>query len=142
MSNIIAGIGRGQLEVLDKRIARRREINSWYREILKDVPGVTFQNEPTEDFISNFWLTCILIDPSEAGIDRSALRCAFDAENIESRYLWKPMHLQPVFAKSPAYVNGTAEKLFDTGLCLPSGSNMTENDLERIEGVIKNVFKL
>ena len=113
MSNVVAGVGRGQLEVLDLRVRQHREFNAWYRELLKDVPGVTFQSEPSPDFYSNFWLTCIVIDPAVAGTDREKLRLAFDAAHIESRPLWKPMHLQPVFAGCPAYVNGTSETLFD-----------------------------
>jgi dTDP-4-amino-4,6-dideoxygalactose transaminase len=137
MSNVVAGIGRGQLEVLDLRVRQHREINAWYRELLKDVPGVTFQSEPSADFYSNFWLTCIVIDPAVAGTDREKLRLAFEAANIESRPLWKPMHLQPVFAGCPAFVNGTSERLFENGLCLPSGSNIDEEGRERIAVVLK-----
>ena len=137
MSNVVAGVGRGQLEVLDLRVRQHREFNAWYRELLKDVPGVTFQSEPSPDFRSNFWLTCIVIDPAVAGTDREKLRLAFEAARIESRPLWKPMHLQPVFAGCPAYVNGTSEKLFENGLCLPSGSNIDEDGRERIAEVIK-----
>jgi dTDP-4-amino-4,6-dideoxygalactose transaminase len=137
MSNVVAGVGRGQLEVLDLRVRQHREFNAWYRELLKDVPGVTFQSEPSSDFYSNFWLTCIVIDPAVAGTDREKLRLAFDAANIESRPLWKPMHLQPVFAGCPAYVNGTSEKLFENGLCLPSGSNIDEEGRERIAEVLR-----
>jgi len=142
MSNVVAGVGRGQLEVLDLRVRQHREINSWYRELLKDVPGVTFQSEPSADFRSNFWLTCIVIDPAVAGTDREKLRLAFEEANIESRPLWKPMHLQPVFAGCPAYVNGTSEKLFENGLCLPSGSNIDEEGRRRIAEVIRKVFKV
>ena len=142
MSNVVAGVGRGQLEVLDLRVRQHREINSWYRELLKDVPGVTFQSEPSPDFYSNFWLTCIVIDPAVAGTDREKLRLAFEEANIESRPLWKPMHLQPVFAGCPAYVNGTSEKLFENGLCLPSGSNIDEEGRRRIAEVIRKVFKV
>ena len=141
MSNIVAGIGRGQLEVLDERIRQHRAFNAWYRELLKDVPGVTFQSEPSPDFYSNFWLTCIVIDPEKAGTDREKLRLAFEAEQIEARPLWKPMHLQPVFAGCPAYVNGTSEKLFTHGLCLPSGSNIDEDGRKRIAEVLKREFK-
>ncbi len=140
MSNIVAGIGRGQLEVLDERVRQRRAVNAWYREILNDMPGVSFQTEPSRDFYSNYWLTCIIIDPQIAGTDREKLRLAFEAENIEARPLWKPMHLQPVFSHCPAYVNGTSEALFNNGLCLPSGSNLTENELERIEEVLRGEF--
>ncbi len=142
MSNVVAGVGRGQLEVLDLRVRQHREINSWYRELLKDVPGVTFQSEPSPDFYSNFWLTCIVIDPAVAGTDREKLRLAFEEANIESRPLWKPMHLQPVFAGCPAYVNGTSEALFNNGLCLPSGSNIDEEGRRRIAEVIRKVFKV
>ncbi|MHC1731111.1 MAG: aminotransferase class I/II-fold pyridoxal phosphate-dependent enzyme [Bacteroidales bacterium] len=138
MSNVVAGVGRGQLEVLDLRVKQHREFNAWYRELLKDVPGVTFQSEPSPDFYSNFWLTCIVIDPALAGTDREKLRLAFEAANIESRPLWKPMHLQPVFAGCPAFVNGTSEKLFENGLCLPSGSNIDEEGRARIADVLKH----
>jgi dTDP-4-amino-4,6-dideoxygalactose transaminase len=142
MSNVVAGVGRGQLEVLDLRVRQHREINAWYRELLKNVPGVTFQSEPSPDFYSNYWLTCIVIDPEKAGTDREKLRLALEAEQIEARPLWKPMHLQPVFAGCPAYVNGTSETLFTNGLCLPSGSNITDEGRERIAEVLKKVFEI
>ena len=142
MSNVVAGVGRGQLEVLDLRVSQHREFNQWYRELLKDVPGVTFQSEPSSDFYSNFWLTCIEIDPAVAGTDREQLRLAFDAANIESRPLWKPMHLQPVFAGCPAYVSGTSEKLFENGLCLPSGSNIDDEGRQRIAEVLRKEFQI
>jgi dTDP-4-amino-4,6-dideoxygalactose transaminase len=142
MSNVVAGVGRGQMEVLDLRVRQHREINAWYRKLLRDVPGVTFQSEPSAEFSSNFWLTCIVIDPSKSGTDREKLRLAFEEERIESRPLWKPMHLQPVFAGCPAYVNGTSEALFNNGLCLPSGSNITDEGRERIADVLKKVFKV
>ncbi len=140
MSNVVAGVGRGQLEVLDLRVRQHREFNQWYRELLKDVPGVTFHSEPSPDFRSNFWLTCIVIDPAVAGTDRENLRLAFEAANIESRPLWKPMHLQPVFAGCPAYVNGTSEALFNNGLCLPSGSNIDNEGRQRIAEVLRKEF--
>jgi dTDP-4-amino-4,6-dideoxygalactose transaminase len=136
MSNIVAGIGRGQLEVIEKRVQRRRVINKWYRNLLADIPGITFNKEPSDEFFSNCWLTCIVIYPEKAGTERKKLQLTFDAENIETRPLWKPMHLQPVFAGSPAYVNGTSEKLFQNGLCLPSGSNLTEMELSRISEIL------
>jgi dTDP-4-amino-4,6-dideoxygalactose transaminase len=141
MSNIVAGVGRGQLEVLDERVRQHRAFNAWYRELLKDVPGVTFQSAFSGDFHSNYWLTCIVIDPSKAGTDREKLRLAFDEERIESRPLWKPMHLQPVFAGCPAYVNGTSEALFTNGLCLPSGSNIDQEGRARIAEVLKREFR-
>ena len=141
MSNVVAGVGRGQLEVLDLRVRQRREINQWYRELLKDVPGVTFHTEPSPEFFSNYWLTAIVIDPTFAGTTREKLRLALEEANIESRPLWKPMHLQPVFAGCPAFVNGTSEKLFEDGLCLPSGSNIDDEERRRIAEVLKRVFK-
>ena len=142
MSNVVAGIGRGQLEVLDQRVNRRREINRWYREVLRDVPGITFHTEPSDDFFSNYWLTCIVIDPQKAGTDREKVRLAFEAENIEVRPLWKPMHLQPVFAGCRAFVNGTSEGFFKNGLCLPSGSSLTVEQMGRIEEVLRREFKI
>lgn len=142
MSNVVAGVGRGQLEVLDLRVRQHREFNQWYRELLKDVPGVSFQSEPSSDFYSNFWLTCIVIDPAVAGTNREKLRLAFEAANIESRPLWKPMHLQPVFAGCPAFVNGTSEALFTNGLCLPSGSNIDDDGRARIEEVLRREFRI
>lgn len=141
MSNIVAGVGRGQLEVLSDRVKRRREINQWYRDLLKNVPGVSFQTAPSEKHFSNHWLTAITIDPAVAGTDREKLRLTLGEENIEARPLWKPMHLQPVFEKAPRFVNGVSETLFNNGLCLPSGSNLTDDELERIAEVIKRVFK-
>jgi dTDP-4-amino-4,6-dideoxygalactose transaminase len=180
MSNIVAGIGRGQMEVLPMRVQRRREINQWYRDLLGDVPGIRFQSEPGADFYSNFWLTCVTIDPSQAGVDREGVRLRLLEENIESRPLWKPMHMQPVFsgAKSsklkaqrgqeentqhsklkaqreailppastlqpptpcPVFGGAVSEALFDRGLCLPSGSNMTEADMGRIEKALMRIF--
>jgi dTDP-4-amino-4,6-dideoxygalactose transaminase len=133
MSNIIAGIGLGQMEVLNERIERRREINSFYRERLADIPGITFQDEPSAGFSSNYWLTSVLIDPKRnGGITREDIRLGMNADNIETRPLWKPLHLQPVFKNEPAFINGTSEELFENGLCLPSGSNLTEKELERV----------
>ncbi|MBE0673714.1 MAG: DegT/DnrJ/EryC1/StrS family aminotransferase, partial [Bacteroidales bacterium] len=115
--------------------------NQWYREVLMDVPGITFHTEPSHDFFSNYWLTCILIDPKQSGNDREKVRLAFEAENIEVRPLWKPMHLQPVSAECRAYVNGTSESFFNNGLCLPSGTSLTEEQMLRIEEVLRREFK-
>lgn len=142
MSNVVAGIGRGQIEVIDERVRQRRAINSWYREILKDIPGIEFHTEPSKEYFSNYWLTCIVIDPHKTGKTREELQAAFEKENIESRPLWKPMHLQPVFASCPAYLNGTSEALFNKGLCLPSGSNLTDEDRERVLGVMQKFLNL
>lgn len=137
MSNICAGIGRGQMFVLDAHIARRRAIHALYTELLRDVPGVRVHQDPTPDFHSNHWLTCILIDPKEAGFTREDIRLRLEKENIESRPLWKPMHLQPVFAQAPFYGDGTSERLFEQGLCLPSGPTLTDEDVERVVQTIK-----
>lgn len=132
MSNICAGIGRGQMTVLADHIARRQAIHALYTALLKDVPGITVMRNPSSDFDSNYWLTCILIDPVVAGFTREDVRLRLEAQNIETRPLWKPMHLQPVFAKMPFYGDGTSEHLFDTGLCLPSGSALTDEDICRV----------
>lgn len=141
MSNICAGIGRGQMFVLDEHIARRRAIHQLYTELLKDAPGIEVQQNPSEDFNSNFWLTCILIDPEKAGFDREDVRLHLAEENIETRPLWKPMHLQPVFKQSPFYGDGTSERLFDKGLCLPSGPTLTDDDICRVVDGIKSLAK-
>jgi dTDP-4-amino-4,6-dideoxygalactose transaminase len=136
MSNICAGIGRGQMYVLDEHVARRREIHSLYTELLKDVEGITVMQRPSADYDSNFWLTCILVDPEKAGFSREDLRLKMDEQQIETRPLWKPMHLQPVFANVPMYVNGVSESLFNHGLCLPSGPMCTDDDIRRVAKVI------
>lgn len=140
MSNIVAGIGRGQMEVLSSRIEARREIHKFYLEIFKEIEGVTVFTEPSSDFYSNHWLSAILIDQKITGKTREELRLAFLEDNIESRPLWKPMHLQPVFADSPYYGGNVAEELFEKGLCLPSGSNLTDVDRLRIKAVIDKTF--
>jgi dTDP-4-amino-4,6-dideoxygalactose transaminase len=142
MSNILAGIGRGQMEVIDERVKLRRAVNRWYRDLFLDVPGIAFQSEPSDEFFSNYWLTCITIDPDKTGTDREKFRLSLEVENIESRPLWKPMHLQPVFSGAPAFVNGTSERLFSEGLCLPSASNLTDSDLSRIAKVTKKEFHI
>jgi dTDP-4-amino-4,6-dideoxygalactose transaminase len=140
MSNICAGIGRGQMEVLPERIEQRRRNFSFYQEQLKRFPAISFVNEP-EGFYSNRWLTTILVDPEESGgVTRETIRLALEKENIESRPLWKPMHLQPVFKGYPYYGGNVAEQLFDNGLCLPSGSNLKEEELERVVKCIDKVF--
>ncbi len=142
MSNIVAGIGRGQMEVLNQRVAQRRANNQRYREFFADISGVTFQTEPDSNYHSNYWLTAILIDPLlTGGISREDVRLALEAENIESRPLWKPMHLQPVYKGSKFYGTGVCEKLFEQGLCLPSGSNLTDAEFDRIFEVLTRTFK-
>ena len=172
LSNICAGIGRGQMTIVDDHLAHHRRLHKLYMELLKDVEGVIVHDNPNADFDSNFWLTTIVLDEhlhikgqsqayaetvegavggaagyvhaadnahtdSEPNANVEALRLALDKEGIEARPLWKPMHLQPVFANSPAYVNGVSEALFHRGLCLPSGPCVSENDVQRIVEVIK-----
>ncbi len=136
MSNIVAGIGRGQMEVLDDRVAARRKVFDFYKKELSEYKNITFVEEP-EGFHANRWLTTILTDSFKT---REKIRLALEKENIESRPLWKPMHLQPVFQEFPAYIDGTSEELFEKGLCLPSGSNLTLGDLESVVNGIKDVI--
>ncbi|MDL2222892.1 aminotransferase class I/II-fold pyridoxal phosphate-dependent enzyme [Bacteroidales bacterium OttesenSCG-928-M11] len=142
MSNIIAGIGRGQMEVLEKRIEQRRANNIYYRQYLSNVPGLTFHSELSSDFFSNFWLTAILINPEKsAGITREDIRLHLESCNIEARPVWKPMHQQPVFADCPYYGEGISDRLFEQGLCLPSSSILKENDLQRVVKGILDLYK-
>lgn len=139
LSNISAGIGRGQMYVLDEHIARRRAIHALYVEKLKNTPGITvMQPRSNVDLHPNYWLSTILVNPQEAGFTYQELSARLTAADIESRPLWKPMHLQPVFTKAPAYVNGVSEALFAQGLCLPSGPMVTDEDVNRIVEIIKN----
>ena len=132
MSNVCAAIGRGQMEVLVDRISQRRSNYDYYVKHLGPIDGITFLAEPT-GYFSNRWLTTILVDASKTnGITREDIRLALEKQNIESRPLWKPMHLQPVFAGTPFYGDGTSEQLFKNGLCLPSGSNLARLDLDRV----------
>lgn len=141
MSNIIAGIGRGQLTVLPERIGQRRANHAYYFNQLGQIPGITFLRERPGAF-SNFWLTTMVINPElTGGINREDIRLALEAENIESRPLWKPMHLQPIFKQYPAYVDGTSEALFNDGLCLPSGSNLTHEQIEKVVLIILKKLK-
>ncbi len=136
MSNIVAGIGRGQLEVLDDRVKARRANYEFYKKELATIKGITFTDEP-DGFYSNRWLTTILLDSYET---REHIRLALENDNIEARPLWKPMHLQPIFEKYPAYTNGVSEDLFERGLCLPSGSNMTLEEINRVVDAVKTCF--
>ncbi|WP_454047196.1 aminotransferase class I/II-fold pyridoxal phosphate-dependent enzyme [Chryseobacterium sp. Marseille-Q8038] len=140
MSNIVAGIGRGQMEVLKDRVDARRAMHNFYVDLFKNIEGVTVFSEPGDDFYSNHWLSAIIVDPETTGKNREGLRFAFLEDNIESRPLWKPMHLQPVFETSPYYGGNISEKLFDNGLCLPSGSNLSDDDRERITKVVHTYF--
>ncbi len=140
MSNVCAAIGRGQMTVLNDRVAARRSNHAFYVQHLSDLPGLSFLPEPEGSF-SNRWLTCVLIDSEQSGgVTRETVRLALDAQNIESRPLWKPMHMQPIFADAPFYGDGTSERLFMNGLCLPSGSNLSETDLQRVVKQIKTAY--
>lgn len=142
MSNIVAGIGRGQMEVLADRVAARRAVYERYKTFFAEIDGVTIQPELAESK-SNRWLTAIVLDPEKLnGKNRENLRLSLLEENIESRPLWKPMHMQPVFANSPYYGGKVAEELFEDGLCLPSGSSLTEKEINRIFAVFERFFKL
>tara|TARA_B100000767_G_scaffold263986_1_gene278350 strand:+ start:151 stop:1293 length:1143 start_codon:yes stop_codon:yes gene_type:complete len=142
MSNIVAGIGRGQMEVLDERVAQRRANNQRYRVFFAGVDGITFQTEPDADYFSNYWLTAILIDPQlTEGLTREDVQVALGSENIESRPLWKPMHMQPVHEGTKFFGTGVCEELFEKGLCLPSGSNLTEDEFDRIFSALSRIFK-
>jgi dTDP-4-amino-4,6-dideoxygalactose transaminase len=141
MSNIVAGIGRGQMEVIAERVKTRREIYQYYKSNLSGIKGVSFVEEPGPEYFSNRWLTTILIDPEKTGIDNAGVRMRLEEENIETRPLWKPMHLQPVFSGCPAFVNGVSEELFNKGLCLPSGSNMSVEDKERVLNCLIRIFE-
>ncbi|WP_343557293.1 DegT/DnrJ/EryC1/StrS family aminotransferase [Sphingobacterium sp.] len=132
MSNICAGIGRGQMEVLEDRIMERRAMADFYTDLFQNINGVEVFAEPSPDFYSNHWLSAITMDATKLGITRETLRLALLEDNIESRPLWKPMHLQPVFEGAAYYGGNVAENLFNNGLCLPSGSNLTDNERNRI----------
>ncbi len=141
MSNVCAGIGRGQMEVLSQRVEQRRKNFAYYQQAFSQIPQISFQTESDSNFFSNRWLSTILIEGNAEGTPtREDIRKALERENIECRPLWKPMHLQPVFSDAPFYGDGTSEKLFEKGLCLPSGSNLTSEDLERVAEHIKDCF--
>lgn len=136
LSNICAGIGRGQMSVLDQHVNRRKEINSLYKYLLRNIPEITFQSNFAKEINSNYWLTCIQIDSKMAGFNREDLRLKMESENIETRPLWKPMHLQPVFADCLSYLDGTSEYLFENGLCLPSSPVLSNDDITEIANII------
>ncbi|KJJ38835.1 DegT/DnrJ/EryC1/StrS family aminotransferase [Aequorivita vladivostokensis] len=140
LSNISAGIGRGQMEVLDKHVGLRRKMNQFYKEIFGRAGGVKVFSEPTSDFFSNHWLSCILVDKKISGFSNEDLRVAMAENNIESRPLWKPMHLQPVFKDAPYYGDTVAENLFEIGLCLPSGSNLRIEEKVKINDVLMQLI--
>ena len=131
LSNVLAAIGRGQLRVLEQRVAKKRRIFDHYLEVLGKLPGIDFM--PEADYgRSNRWLICLTIDPDLFGADREQVRLALEKENIESRPVWKPMHMQPVFAAAEIFGGSVCERIFERGLCLPSGTALTSSDLERV----------
>jgi dTDP-4-amino-4,6-dideoxygalactose transaminase len=138
MSNLLAALGRAQLESLPERVATRRRLRDRYRELLDGVPGISFMPEAAYG-TTNAWLTCIVVDPAEFGVDREAIRLALEREDIESRPLWKPMHLQPVFAAHESFGGDVSERLFEHGLCLPSGSSLSEADQDRVVAVVRTL---
>ncbi len=137
LSNICAAIGRGQISVLHERVEKKRQIFDYYFNKLSGIAGFSFMPEAPYGK-SNRWLTCLTVDPAKAGVGAEELRRALEKENIESRPLWKPMHLQPVFKGRPSFVNGVSEGLFSKGICLPSGTNLSEDDMKRIIDCIRN----
>nr|MBA3531648.1 DegT/DnrJ/EryC1/StrS family aminotransferase [Ardenticatenales bacterium] len=136
LSNVLAAIGRGQLQVLEERVQQRRRNFEYYRSTLGHLPGIEFMPEAPWGRHTR-WLSCLTIDPTQFGMDREAVRLLLEAENIEARPVWKPMHLQPIFASYKAVAGDVAERLFEYGLCLPSGSNLTEAELERVVAAIQ-----
>jgi len=139
MSNLLAAVGRGQLKVLEERIEQARAVYTYYASRLKPVPGISFMPEPDWSF-SNRWLTCITVDPDQFGATREDIRLYLEAHNVESRPLWKPMHLQPVFDGCRVVGGKVSEALFEKGLCLPSGTSMTEEELNYVCGLIESLY--
>jgi dTDP-4-amino-4,6-dideoxygalactose transaminase len=139
MSNIVAAIGRAQLESIEERVARRRAIFEFYREQLAEIEGFSFIPEPKWSR-SNRWLTCITLDPGKIKTAPATINQRLESENIETRPLWKPMHMQPVFKTCPAYTNGVSENLFKTGLCLPSGNGISNDDLQRVAAALRKAL--
>ncbi len=141
LSNVSAGIGCGQMEVIEDHLARRREIHGLYVRALSGIDGIEVHDNPSPDFNSNFWLTTIILDPEVISTTPDELRLALDANNIESRLLWRPMHIQPVYSDSPYYGGTVAEDLFARGLCLPSGSSLSDADIARVVETILSSVK-
>lgn len=140
LSNVLAGIGCGQMQVINERVAKRREHFECYKMHLEQIEGITFLNEPGSEFFSNRWLSTILIDSKVKGLTWEKVQAVLEKQNIESRPLWKPMHLQPVFSHYPKYLNGISDELFKKGLCLPSGSNMNSQITLRIAKILQDLF--
>ncbi len=132
----MCGNRQGQMEVLENHITRRKKIHSIYAETFKNIDGIELKENPSPDFESNFWLSCITVDKGKTGITADAIRIELEKESIESRLLWKPMHMQPVFAGAPYYGEGVSDKLFDIGLCIPSGSSLSDEQITNVAGKI------
>lgn len=141
LSNLLAGIGRGQMELLESRVKKRREIFAWYTKHLASLPGITLGPTEPVGAHSNRWLTCLLLNPAEITVSPEQLRKHLETRNIESRPLWKPLHLQPLFGTTPSFGGNICEKLFNQGLCLPSGSAMTDADLQRVAEAVQDVIQ-
>jgi dTDP-4-amino-4,6-dideoxygalactose transaminase len=142
ISNVLAGIGRGQMEVLDQHVHSRRKMHEFYVDLFKNIDGISVYTVPNTDYFANYWLTTILVDSSKTnGITNENIRMILEEENIECRPLWKPMHLQPVYGKYSYYGNNIAETLFNKGLCLPSGPTISVEDCSRIKSVFLNLFR-
>ena len=141
MSNICAGIGRGQMTILKEHIDHHKHVHALYEKAFSQIDGIELKNNHDADFDSNYWLSTILINKAITGVDYEDVRIALDAKGIETRPLWKPMHLQPVFANNPAYVDGTSERLFNQGLCIPSGPYVTNEDVAFVVESIKECIK-
>lgn len=139
LSNVSAGIGCGQMDVLQPHVELRRAIHDFYTKELAEIDGLSVQQNPSTDFNSNFWLSTVLIDP-KTGKDPESLRQFMLDAGVETRRLWRPMHMQPVFADAPYYGDTTCETLFDRGLCLPSGSGLKEEELRYVADKIKEFF--
>lgn len=138
MSNVVAGIGRGQMEILDSHVELRRRNFEYYKSVFRDIEEISMLEEP-QGYFSNRWLSCILVN-GDTGVSRETIRLALETKNIETRPLWKPMHLQPIFKDAPFYGNNFSKKLFEDGLCLPSGSNLSTEDLDKVKAEIINCF--
>ena len=140
LSNLLAALGRGQLEDLEAKVDKKRSIFESYKNALAHIDGVEFMPQDPRGR-SNCWLTCLTVDADVAGVDREEIRLALEAENIESRPLWKPMHMQPIFSEAPYAGGQVSERLFETGLCLPSGTSLTDDDFQRTVGVIRTLLR-
>jgi len=140
MSNVLAGIGRGQMNVIEERIKQRRNVNFFYREIFKNTNDIILQSEPSSEYLSNFWLSCILINDTDNKYCLKKIKKIFKEKNIEVRNLWRPLHTQKLYKNFLYYGKGTDEYLFKNGLCLPSSSNLTNKELLRIASTLKNIF--